>query len=203
MPVVIADTAEQMRPHRLRRADGVQQSGDKAHMAEFQRKCLPGQGKTLDRQRDRLCRDAVIHRADALQPHLADFLERMALLRGAVYIFQVIKPPALSRLHRGVFGDGQRHIRLECQQASIQIRKGDDLLAGKKAPVLLIQAVFFKPAHPVLLKPCLLVQHPKLQGDPLLRPERIQIQFHHRGFLLKGPRPRVSLRSFYFILLSK
>ena len=146
-------------------------------MAQLQHKVPLRQRQAGDRQGNHLSRCILLQAADALQAHLVDLLEGVALLAGTVYIFQIIEPSAAPLLHLGIFRDGERHVRLEGHEAPVQIRKGEDLLVGEKAAVLLIESVFLKPAHVVVAETSALIQLPQLQGKPLLRPQKIQIQF--------------------------
>ena len=157
-------------------------------MAQLQHIVPPGDGKALNGQRDRLRRHGVIHRTDALQPHLTDLPEGVALLTGAIHIFQIIEVAAAALLHLSVLGNGQRYIRLQSQQPAVQIREGDDLLAGEEAAVFPIQAVFLEPPHVVLAEARLLIQQPQLQRNPFLRSQNIQIQFHGSSSLWGIPR---------------
>ena len=131
-------------------------------MAQLQHKVPARQRQALYCQGPHLRRDGLVHRADALQAHLADLLEGVALLAGTVDVLGIVVPAAVPRLYPGVFGDGECDVRLQGQQAPVQVRKGDDLVAGEKAAVLLIQAVLLKPAHVVLAEARLLKQQPHL-----------------------------------------
>ena len=163
MLIFLPDAGQKPGTGGLRRAYGIQKTGHKSHVARLQGEGPPGQGQALQGQRNRLGRDAVIHRADTLQTDLADFLEGVAFLAGAVYIFRVIVATAALRLHLGVFGDGEGDIRLEGQQAAVQICKGDDLLTRQETAVFLVEAVLLKAAHMVLPEPRAFIQHPQLQ----------------------------------------
>ena len=105
----------------------------------------------------------------------------MAFLTGTVDVFRIVKASAVFRLNPGVFGNRKGNVRLQRQQTAVQVGKGDDLLAGQKPPVLLVETVFLKPAHAVLPESRPFVQQPQLQGNPLLRPQDIQIQFHGKS----------------------
>ncbi|SCJ08302.1 Uncharacterised protein [uncultured Blautia sp.] len=102
----------------------------------------------------------------------------MALLAGAVDVFLIVVPAAAAGPHLGILGDGEGHVRLQRQQPPVQVRKGDDLLAGKKTAVLLIETVFLEPTHVVFAEALLFIQQPQLQRCPLLGPQDVQIQFH-------------------------
>lgn len=188
MAVFVPDAGQQPGTDALRCAYGVKKAGDKAHVAQLQHIVPPGDGKALNGQRDRLRRHGVIHRTDAFQPHLTDLPEGVALLTGAIHIFQIIEAAAAALLHLSVLGNGQRYIRLQSQQPPVQIREGDDLLAGEEAAVFPIQAVFLEPPHVVLAEARLLIQQPQLQRNPFLRSQNIQIQFHGSSSLWGIPR---------------
>ena len=98
-------------------------------------------------------------------------------MAGTVHIFQIVEPAAAPLLHLGVLCDGERHVRLEGHEAPVQIREGEDLLVREKAAVLLVEPIFFKAAHVIVAETGALIQLPQLQGQPLLRPQKIQIQF--------------------------
>ena len=134
-------------------AHGVKEAGDKAHVADLQHEVPLRQGQALQGQGHSLGGGIIVHGADALQAHLADLPEGVALLAGAVDVLHVIVASAAAGLHLGVLGDGEGHIRLEGQQPPVQVREGDDLLAGEKPAVLLIEPVLLEAAHVVLGKP--------------------------------------------------
>ena len=200
--VLVPDAGEQLGPHRLVGAHRVKEAGDKAHVAHFQHEVPLRQGQAPQGQGHHLGRGSGVHGADALQAHLADLPEGVALLAGAVDVLLVVIPAAAPRLHLGVLGDGEGHIRLQRQQAAVQVREGDDLLAGEKAAVLLIQAVFLKPAHMVFLKALPLIQQPQLQRRPLLGAQDIQIQFHG-DTPSAGPGPALISGSILLYFISK
>ena len=129
---LVADAGQKPGTDGLGGPHGVQQSRHKAHVAQLQHKLPVCQRQTLQGQGDGLHRDRVIHGADALQTHLPDLPEGMAFLTGTVDIFRIVKPPAAAGFHLGVFGNGKGHIRFEGQQAAIQVRERDDLLAWQK-----------------------------------------------------------------------
>ena len=178
MDVLVPDAGEQPGPHRLVGAHRVKEAGDKAHVADLQHEVPLRQGQTPQGQGHHLGRGSGVHGADALQAHLADLPEGVALLAGAVDVLLVVIAAAAAGRHLGVLGDGEGHVRLQRQQAAVQVRKGDDLLTGQKAAVLLIQAVLLEPAHVVFAEALLLIQQPQLQRHPLLGPQDVQIQFH-------------------------
>ena len=178
MGVPVPDTGQELGPDGLRSSHSVKKAGDKAHMAQPQHKVPARQRQALNRQRHRLGRDGAVHRADALQAHLADLPEGVALLAGAVDILGVVVAPAAALLHLGVLGDGEGHVGLQRQQPPVQVREGNDLVTGKKPAVLLVQSVLLKPAHVVLPEARAFKQQPRLEGDPFLGAEHIQIQFH-------------------------
>ena len=193
-------------------------------MAHFQHPFGAQLPQRLRRQTHSLLHFRFAHLAQHFQTHLGDFLEGVALGRGAVDIFMIIVPQGLAGGGLRRLGDGEGHIRLERQQAAVQIGKGDDLLRRKKTAVFLIQAVFLKPAHVVLAAARRLVQCPQGKGGALLGLQTFQTEFHvgspcflhvlfpHRLFpaLFRSSMrarclPRISsamiLSLFYFILI--
>ena len=123
----IPNTGDQLLAALLRRTYGIQKARNKAHMAHLQQVRPPSPLQTLDGQANHFSRGSVIHRTHALQAHLADFLKGMAFQAGPVHSFTVVILGTLLCADLPVFGNGQRHIRLQRQQPSVQIRKGDDL----------------------------------------------------------------------------
>ena len=113
--VLVPDAGKELAPHTLRRANGVQKAGDKAHVAHFQNEIPVQQLQALNGQAHRLGGHGVIHRADALQAHLVDLFKGVAFLARAVDVFRVIEPSAAARLHLGILGNGKGHVRLEGQ----------------------------------------------------------------------------------------
>ena len=174
---------------------GIQKALDKAHVADFQHIGHTGCRKALHGQLHRLCRHTVIHCADTFQAHLVDLFECAAFPAGAVHLFHIIIFFALPRRRLGIFGDSQRYIRLHGQQPAIQIGEGDHLIAAQKAPVFLIQAVLFKPAHVIFVIARLFVYGPQLQLGTLGRAKTAQIQFH-KNPLSQSARCRA--QSFFF-----
>lgn len=178
MDVFVPDAGEEPGPHSLLGAHRVKEAGDEAHVADLQHEVPPGQGQAPQGQGHHLGRSGIIHGTDALQAHLTDLPEGMALLAGAVDVFLIVVPAAAAGPHLGILGDGEGHVRLQRQQPPVQVRKGDDLLAGKKTAVLLIETVFLEPTHVVFAEALLFIQQPQLQRCPLLGPQDVQIQFH-------------------------
>ena len=95
--------------------------------------------------------------------------EGMALRRGAVDVFVIVVAQCLVRRGLGRLGNGEGHVRFQCQQPPVQIGKGDDLLRREEAAVLLIQPVLFEPAHVIFAAARRLIQRPQRERGLLLR----------------------------------
>ena len=119
MAVLVPDAGQELGPHRLPGAHGVKEARHKAHVADLQHEVPLCQGQAPQRQGHRLSGGGVVHGADALQAHLADLPEGVALLAGAVDVLHIIVASAAALLHLGVLGDGEGHIGLEGQQLSL------------------------------------------------------------------------------------
>ena len=156
----------------------IEQTEEIAHVAHFQHPFGTQLTQRLRRQTHGLLHFRFAHFAQHFQTHLGDFLKGVALGRGAVDIFMIIVPQCLAGGGLCRLGDGEGHVRLERQQAAVQIGKGDDLLRRKEAAVFLIQAVFLKPAHVVLAAARRLVQRPQGKGGALLGLQAFQTEFH-------------------------
>ena len=156
----------------------IEQTEEIAHVAHFQHPFGTQLTQRLRRQTHGLLHFRFAHFAQHFQTHLGDFLKGVALGRGAVDIFMIIVPQCLAGGGLCRLGDGEGHVRLERQQAAVQISKGDDLLRRKEAAVFLIQAVFLKPAHVVLAAARRLVQRPQGKGGALLGLQAFQTEFH-------------------------
>ena len=164
--VLVPDAGEEPGPHRLPGAHGVQEAGDEAHVADLQHRVPLRQGQAPQGQGHHLGGGRPVHGADALQAHLPDLPEGAALPAGAVDVLRVVEAAARPRLHRGVLGDGEGHVRLQGQQPPVQVREGDDLLTGQEAAVLLVEAVLLEPAHVVVAEARPLVQQPAAAAPP-------------------------------------
>ena len=110
----------------------------------------------------------------------------MALRRGAVDVLTVIEPFGLPRRRLGALGNREGDVRLQSQQAAVQIGKGDDLPRGQKCLVLLVQGVFFKLAHMVLAAARRFVQGTQSKGGPLLGLQEGKFKFHGSSSLSSG-----------------
>ena len=111
----------------------------------------------------------------------------MALQTGPVDVFHIVILGAAPVNGLGIFGNGQRHIRLQSQQPSVQICESDDLLGGQEVQVLLIQAVLLKPAHTILAVTRAFIDGAQAQRGPLLRLENGKIKLHGRRLLILPP----------------
>ena len=159
---------QQAGPGGFRHAQRIKQPKQVAQVAHFQH---PGPAQLLQRlrrQTDGLLHCFFVHGPQQFQAHLGDFLEGVALRRGAVDVFVVVVFQRLAGGGLGRLGNGEGHIRLQRQQPPVQIGEGDDLLRREEAAVLLIQPVLLKPPHVVFAAPRRLVQRPQRKGRPLL-----------------------------------
>ena len=138
-------------------------------MAHLQHPRLAQLLEGLCRQRHRLPHLSFAHIAQHLKAHLADLLEGVAFCRGAVDIFVIIVAQCLVRRGLRRLGNGESHVRFQCQQPPVQIGEGDDLLRREEAAVLLIQPVLFKPAHVIFVAACRLIQRPQRERGLFLR----------------------------------
>ena len=145
---------------------------DLQHPARFQG--FEGAGSQLHN----LPHPGLVHCADVFQPHLGDLLEGMALGRGAVDVLAVIIFQGLALFGLGRLGDGEGHVRLEGQQAAVQVGEGDDLLRREETPVLLVEAVFLEPAHVVFTAAGGLIEGPQAEGGPLFGLQNRKIKLH-------------------------
>ena len=150
MSVFLAQLFQQLCPGGVWHAQRIEQAEQIAHVADFQHPFSTQRVQRLCRQTHGLLHLSFAHPADDLKAHLADFLEGMALSRGAVDVLVVVVAQGLAGGGLGRFGNGKGHVRLEGQQTAVQVGEGDDLLGRQKAAVLLIQAVLLKAAHMVL-----------------------------------------------------
>ena len=113
-------------------------------------------------------------------------LEGVAFCRGAVDIFVIVVAQCLARRGLRRLGNGEGHVRFQCQQPPVQIGEGDDLLRREEAAVLLIQPVLLEPAHVIFAAARRLIQCPQRKGGPLLRLQIRQIK-SHAGFPFRFP----------------
>ena len=120
-------------------------------------------------QRYRLPHLSFAHIAQHLEAHLADLLEGVALRRGAVDIFVIVVAQCLARRGLRRLGNGEGHVRFQCQQPPVQIGEGDDLLRREEAAVLLIQPVLLEPAHVIFAAARRLIQRPQRERGLFLR----------------------------------
>ena len=178
MGVFLPQLFQQLRPGGFRHAQRIEQAEQVAHVADFQHPLCAQRRQRLRRQTHRLLHLGFAHSAQQFQTHLGDLLKGVALGRGAVDVLVVVVPQRLARHGLRRFGDGQGHIRFECQQTTVQIGKGDDLLRRQKAAVLLIQAVLLEPSHVVLAAACRLVQAAQRKGGALLWLQMLQTEPH-------------------------
>ena len=125
--VFVPQLLQQRRTDSLRRTDGIQQTGDVPHVADLQHGGHLQRRQTLQRQPHHLRLLGVIHRAHALQTHLVDGLEGVALPAGPADLFIIIITLALAGRGLGVLRNGQRHIRLDGPQLAVQIGEGHHL----------------------------------------------------------------------------
>ena len=147
-------------------------------MADLQHPGLAHLLQRPGRQADRLLDFQLFHLAQQFKAHLGDFLERVALRRGAVDVLVVIIFQRFARGGLCRLGNGKGHVRLEGQQAAIQVGKRDDLLRGEETAVLLIQAILLKPAHVVFAAARRFVQRAERKGGTLLGLQPCKIKLH-------------------------
>ena len=152
---------------RGRHIQHIQQAGHKAHVADFQYGGNIQRGQAGQCQAQHLSLGGFVHLAHALQAHLVDGLEGVALAAGTADFLIIIKAFALAGGGLGCLGDGQRHVRLDGPQFAVQVGKGDDLRVRQKALVLLIQGVLLKPGGAVFAIAALLVQGTQAEGSLL------------------------------------
>ena len=160
------DLLQQSGPQSFLHAQCVQQAGEESHVGQFQSKFGTAQCQRVQRQQQLIPHILLCEGAHALQTHLVDLHEGVALPAGAVDLFVIIIFFTLSGGRLDIFGDGQGHIGLEGQQPSVQIGKGQHLLGGEKASVVLIQAVLFKAAHVIFAVTGPFGQGPQLKSRP-------------------------------------
>ena len=153
----------------FRHVQRIQQTEQVAHVAHFQHPRLAQLLEGLCCQRHRLPHLSFAHIAQHLKAHLADLLEGMAFCRGAVDIFVIVVAQCLTRRGLRRLGNGEGHVRFQCQQPPVQIGEGDDLLRREEAAVLLIQPVLLEPAHVIFAAARRLVQRPQRERGLLLR----------------------------------
>ena len=120
-----------------------------------------------------------IYCAHALQTHLVDGLEGVALAAGAADFFIIIKALALPRCGLGRLGDGQRHIGLDGAQLAVQVSEGDDLGIRQEALILLVESVFLKPGCAVLAVACAFIQGTQAESRLLGGGEALEFDFHN------------------------
>ena len=142
----------------------VQQAGQVAHVADFQHGGHIQRGQALQGQPHHGGLLVGVHRAHALQSHLVDGLEGVALAAGAADLLIIIKALALPCRGLGRLGDGQRYVGLDGPQLAVQVGEGDDLCVRQKALILLIQGVFLKAGRAVFAVAGLLIQGTQAEG---------------------------------------
>ena len=147
-------------------------------MAHFQHPFGAQLTQRLHHQPDGLLHFGFAHPAQHFQAHLGNLLEGVALGGGTIDVFVVVVTQGLAGGGMGRLGDGQGHVRLEGQQAAIQVGEGDDLLRRQETAILLVQAVLFKAAHVVFAAACRLVQCPQCKGGALLGLQGRKLEFH-------------------------
>ena len=153
----------------FRHVQRIQQTEQVAHVAHFQHPRPAQLLEGLCRQRHRLPHLSFAHIAQHLKAHLADLLEGVAFCRGAVDIFVIVVAQCLARRGLRRLGNGEGHVRFQCQQPPVQIGKGDDLLRREEAAVLLIQPVLLEPAHVIFAAARRLIQRPQRERGLFLR----------------------------------
>ena len=110
-------------------------------MGDVQHEPSPQKLQTLRRQQHHLGDFIIPQVAHTFQPRLHD------LPVIPVDVLIVVQLLHRARGVRGIFHDGQRHVRLQCQQPSAAAGKGDDPVGQQKVLVADVQIVFFKLAH--------------------------------------------------------
>ena len=178
MGIFLVEQFQQPSPGRLGHLQIVQQAGDKTHVADFQHRGYLQRCQTLQRQPDHLRLGRRIHRAHALQAHLVDGLEGVALPAGTADLFIIIEALALPRRRLGRLGNGQRHVRLDGPQLAVQVGEGHHLGIGQKPLILLVEGVLLKPGTAILAIACPLVQSPQPERGLFRRGKILQLDFH-------------------------
>ncbi|MPM61732.1 hypothetical protein SDC9_108592 [bioreactor metagenome] len=128
MQVLFAHGGNQPRavrvPNRLLR----EHAGEHANVRNVQHVALANHREALFREREHLRAGKRIHAANALQPGLQDFAKTGCVLRHAVDRLRVADL-ARAPVVRRVLHDGERHVRLEREQGSVLVAKGEHALA--------------------------------------------------------------------------
>ena len=156
----------------------IQQPEKIPHVADLQHPRTSQSRQRLRRQTHRLLHLRLLHHAQHLQTHLGDLLKGVALGGGAVDVFVVVVPQGAAGGRLSGLGNGKGHVRLQRQQPPVQVGKGNDLLRGKEAAVLLIQPILLKASHMILAAARRLVQPPQGKGGALLGLQCRKIKFH-------------------------
>ena len=157
----------------------VQQAGQVAHVADFQHGGHIQRGQALQGQPHHGGLLVDVHRAHALQSHLVDGLEGVALAAGAADLLIIIKALALPCRGLGRLGDGQRYVGLDGPQLAVQVGEGDDLCVGQKALILLIQGVFLKAGRAVFAVAGLLIQGTQAEGRLFGGGKAVEFDLHN------------------------
>ena len=199
MGTFAADLLQQCGPQGIFYLQRIQQTGEKAHVGQFQPKFGATQGQSVQCQPQLIPNILLGKGAHALQTHLVDLHKGVAFPTGTVDLFVVVVLFALTGGGLDVFGDGQGHIGLEGQQTAVQIGEGQNLLGGQKATVLLVQAIFLETAHVIFAVACLFGQGPQLKCRPLGPFENAQIEVHRGVFLYSD----FIITALYFIVIKK
>ena len=157
----------------------VQQAGQVAHVADFQHGGHIQRGQALQGQPHHGGLLVGVHRAHALQSHLVDGLEGVALAAGAADLLIIIKALALPCRGLGRLGDGQRYVGLDGPQLAVQVGEGDDLCVRQKALILLIQGVFLKAGRAVFAVASLLIQGTQAEGRLFGGGKAVEFDLHN------------------------
>ena len=150
----------------------VQHRRQQAHVGNIQHIVLPQQRKALHRQQRRLGNVVGRQIAHTFQSRLHD-----------LPVVPVDVLTIVDLLHhagglRGIFHNGQRHVRLQCHQLAALPGEGDDLVGNQKILVPYVKVVFLKLAHFIGGVAVALVQSP--QGEYRLLLTSPNLIRHHR-----------------------
>ena len=157
----------------------VQQAGQVAHVADFQHGGHIQRGQALQGQPHHGGLLVGVHRAHALQSHLVDGLEGVALAAGAADLFIIIEALALPCRGLSRLGNGQRYVGLDGPQLAVQVGEGDDLCVRQKALILLIQGVFLKAGCAVFAVAGLLIQGTQAEGRLFGGGKAVEFDLHN------------------------
>ena len=154
-------------------------AGQVAHVADFQHGGHIQRGQALQGQPHHGGLLVGVHRAHALQSHLVDGLEGVALAAGAADLLIIIKALALPCCGLGRLGDGQRYVGLDGPQLAVQVGEGDDLCVRQKALILLIQGVFLKAGRAIFAVAGLLIQGTQAEGRLFGGGKAVEFDLHN------------------------